>query len=502
MEEGRVGYSKGLVTEYIRFSKAFNNTVHVVPFVPPPLCGTDDQELMRSMLDMARWVERLQKWELNDYLSELKLHILTTGEGAELKEMVTSRHKMPKAFDAYNDRVYMCHGWDGLQQSLPPMSERAEKALISALMLDLSSSFKWKLDAEPSLDRNLSSLPANSAKLSADSVGLVIGGSNAKRLVAAITDMGKRVNSITCGGWTITKESVDALIPVLQAKLAELDPSVPVILWCLDSACFRALSSDGDLKNISKSGTDGKYHVTGELMVTPFSLLSNTLREIDRIIRVCKDHEVWLMEIVPRFLLKACCEEALHCLNVRGNGSEAIDAARKILDDLSSLNDRIGDYMSGNAAKMVPTIGLLTGVPAATAEVQMDGLYEFWSSDPVHGDKIAYSKIALGLLDMLDRKLPDGDLRFNLSTRKRGRDASNDRVSGNRSDRDLPHHSRSDRDPPGSSRSDRDSSASRSSRSDRDPARYGNSYRTYPGDFAPSRDRFRRLSGPGPRRDF
>jgi hypothetical protein len=320
-------------------------------------------------------------------------------------------------------------------------------------MLDLSSSFKWKLDAEPSLDRNLSSLPANSAKLSADSVGLVIGGSNAKRLVAAITDMGKRVNSITCGGWTITKESVDALIPVLQAKLAELDPSVPVILWCLDSACFRALSSDGDLKNISKSGTDGKYHVTGELMVTPFSLLSNTLREIDRIIRVCKD-------------------------------------------------DRIGDYMSGNAAKMVPTIGLLTGVPAATAEVQMDGLYEFWSSDPVHGDKIAYSKIALGLLDLLDRNLPDGDLRFNLSTRKRGRDASNDRVSGNRSDRDLPHYSRSDRDPPGSSRSDRDSSASRSSRSDRDPARYGNSYRTYPGDFAPSRDRFRRLSGPGPRRDF
>ncbi len=158
--------------------------------------------------------------------------------------------------------------------------------------------------------------------------------------------------------------------------------------------------------------------------------------------------------------------------------------------------------MAGNAAKMVPTVGLLTGVPAASAEVQMDGLYEFWSSDPVHGDKIAYSKIALGLLDLLDRKLPDGDLRFNLSTRKRGRDASNDRASGIRSDRDLPHHSRSDRDPPGGSRSDRDPSASRSGRSDRDPARYGNSYRTYPGDFAPSRDRFHRLSGPGPRRDF
>jgi hypothetical protein len=342
------------------------------------------------------------------------------------------------------------------------------------------SSFKWKLDAEPSLDRNLCSLPANSAKLTADTVGLVIGGSNAKRLVVAITDMGKRVNSIMWGGgWTITKESVDALISVLQAKLGELDPSVPVILWCLDSACFRALSSDGDLKNICKSATDGKYHVTGELMVTPFSLLSNTLREIDRIIRVCKDHEVWLMEIVPRFLLMACCEEALHCLNIRGNGSEAIDAARKILDDLSGLNDRIGDYMAGNAVKMVSMVGLLTGVPSASAEVQMDSLYEFWSNDPVNGDKIAYSKIALGLLDLLDRKLPDGDLRFNLSSRKRGRDTSQDRFSGVRQGPLLLKIR---------------------------PIRQGSLQhkiqQLYPGDFTPARDRFRRQSGPGPRLDF
>jgi hypothetical protein len=108
MEEGRVGYSKGLVTEYIRFSKAFNYTVHVVPFLPPPLCGTNDSELMRAMLDISPWIERLQKCDLNEYYSELKLHILTTGTGEELTELATSRHKMSKAFDAYNDRVFMC----------------------------------------------------------------------------------------------------------------------------------------------------------------------------------------------------------------------------------------------------------------------------------------------------------------------------------------------------------------------------------------------------------
>jgi hypothetical protein len=39
MEEGRVGYSKGLVTEFIRLTKAFKGTIHVVPFLPPPPGG-------------------------------------------------------------------------------------------------------------------------------------------------------------------------------------------------------------------------------------------------------------------------------------------------------------------------------------------------------------------------------------------------------------------------------------------------------------------------------
>jgi hypothetical protein len=47
-------------------------------------------------------------------------------------------------------------------------------------------------------------------------------------------------------------------------------------------------------------------------------------------------------------------------MNVRGNGSGAIDAARKIMDDLSSLNRRIGDHLAVNVAKMISTVDLLT----------------------------------------------------------------------------------------------------------------------------------------------
>jgi hypothetical protein len=47
----------------------------------------------------------------------------------------------------------------------------------------------------------------------------------------------------------------------------------------------------------------------------------------------------------------------------------------------------------------------------------------------VHGDKIAYSKIAIGLLDSLNRTLPDSDLRHNLQSRKRSLDSSPDLLS-------------------------------------------------------------------------
>jgi hypothetical protein len=49
----------------------------------------------------------------------------------------------------------------------------------------------------------------------------------------------------------------------------------------------------------------------------------------------------------------------------------------------------------------------------------MDSLFSCWSKDPVHGDKIAYHRMAMGLLDILSRK---GDLRNSLNPKKRGRE--------------------------------------------------------------------------------
>jgi hypothetical protein len=45
----------------------------------------------------------------------------------------------------------------------------------------------------------------------------------------------------------------------------------------------------------------------------------------------------------------------------------------------------------------------------------VDSLFECWRSDPVHGDKSAYIKLAMGLMDFLEPK-PDSRHRKRLRT--------------------------------------------------------------------------------------
>ncbi len=172
------------------------------------------------------------------------------------------------------------------------------------------------------------------------------------------------------------------------------------------------------LSQLSRS-PDGKYHVTGYLMVVPFSLVLDMLKELDRVIEACGTHPVLILEVVPRFLIRACCGDNSHCSNVRGADSASIDASKKVLEDLASLNNRIGDYLISGNVSMIRTGDLISGRVDCTLPALMDSLYEVWSTDAVHGNKIAYSKIAIGLLDNFIRKLPGGDLRNNLKSRKR-----------------------------------------------------------------------------------
>ncbi len=167
----------------------------------------------------------------------------------------------------------------------------------------------------------------------------------------------------------------------LCGLLHNIDKSIPIVIWGLDNSGFIAVNSDGDMSRITKSPTDKKFHVIGDLAVTPFILLKPAINELKRLLEMLKDREVWILDVLPRFLLIPCCEEEGHCANTRQPGPAGVEAGKKLLEELADLNAQLAAHLSAPSVKFIATGDLLTCVKDASMGTLMDTLYETWSME-------------------------------------------------------------------------------------------------------------------------
>ena len=216
-------------------------------------------------------------------------------------------------------------------------------------------------------------------------------------------------------------KAVDATVANLGNLLNTIDKSIPIVIWGLDNSCFRAVSAEGDMSRISKNPADKKFHVVGDLAVTPFVLLKPAIHELKRLLDILKDREVWILDVLPRFLLIPCCEDEGHCINTRQPSPAGVEAGKKILEELADLNAQLAAHLFAPLVKFIATGDLLTGVKDASMGSLMDTLYKTWSKDPVHGENRAYTKIGLALLHFLDKKKRSSPA---AQSRKRARDSA------------------------------------------------------------------------------
>jgi len=440
MEEGLVGYARKMGAEFRRFSKLFDYTVHVVPFLPPPLGGTNDPDLVSNSYHIMTWLEHVQKWNLSGYYNMLR-HFLTTSAAEEdFQQQKTQRYLMPSSYELFGDYVLMCHPIPGFGGSLPRMCVENEKVLVNGLLKELNIIFKWNLDTDPPSLRELgksSDLLLQAPVNHTDAI--VIGGSNGKRLHEAMNDLGMRVNGLTSGGWTLSRAAVDSLLPILEEQLAYLPESVPIILYLLDNSCFKAINENGDLVAITRSEVDGLFHVLGDLAVTPYILLRSSLQELDRLIAACGNRHILILGALPRFFLKTCCDNLAHCANISAHDESQVEAGKKFMQDLEDLNSQLAARLNSRNVQFVFTGDIISGKNRCSIGDLADCLYTCWRSDPVHGDKSAYMKIAVGLLDFLT---PPPRNNSGNSQRKRSREETSptpsrslDRDNGDRGER-------------------------------------------------------------------
>jgi hypothetical protein len=176
-----------------------------------------------------------------------------------------------------------------------------------------------------------------------------MGGSNCQRMHSTLAEMGVSVETISSRIWSINTKAVDICLNSLTPLLARSDPTIPIVLWGLDNLCFRAENEEGNLTRIVMDPTDGQYHVVGDLVVAPFGLLQSMVRELKRLLAACGDWEVWILDVLPRYLIVHCCDNQTHCVNVRRDAKSGTDACKKILTDLAELNALLAAHLtSGN----------------------------------------------------------------------------------------------------------------------------------------------------------
>jgi hypothetical protein len=142
-----------------------------------------------------------------------------------------------------------------------------------------------------------------------------------------------------------------------------------------------------------------------------------------------------------------------------------VEAGKKLLSDLETLNQQLANRLNGRNTQFLFTGDLLSGKNHCGMGDLVDCLYECWRSNSVHGDKSAYLKLAMALMDFLEPKMDPNDPR--LPGRKRRRPAGTVSDSGPPQDEQL--RGRYDR---------------QDDRQDRGQRYHSRSvYSSYPGDF-------------------
>jgi hypothetical protein len=252
-----------------------------------------------------------------------------------------------------------------------------------------------------------------------------VGGSNANQLSFAAAALGVDTYKHAQGGWKVTKDSIDKLIPDLKNTLSSVPPDTPVVFFCLDNSSFMGLKEDGSMAIISRcvEGDDG-FHVVGELVVAPERALGHVHVQLKRAVDACGDHPVFIVTPWPRFARTPCCSDVGHVTNFNN------------ADFLSTI---LGDLNKHKAAlrKALPSATILDGLELISgagynAEKAAAVISNGWSFDPVHPSKHVYAKMALNLLEKVAPHNADGGQSGQRPTdnRKRTWSASNQGGSG------------------------------------------------------------------------
>jgi hypothetical protein len=281
------------------------------------------------------------------------------------------------------------------------MSAESESALYKPLFEGLNVLFKWDIDTTPVISRD--TLSANPNPPMRQIPSIMIGGSNASRLREAMGHMGKEIVDITSrgGGGGVPHPRQPANCEVSDPGRV-WKPDSPVIIYGLDNSCFMCLSAAGQLTPITRSKEDNKYHVDGDLAITPHILLKPIFETVSEIVTICGSRIVYILTPLPQYVLVPCCFKDSHCANLIMKDDATRQVVLGLMDELDQVRRLVKTKFP--TCKVINTSDLLAGKDGAYKLELLDAMIANWMTYPVHRDKAGYARVAVKLIEKMEEK--------------------------------------------------------------------------------------------------
>ncbi len=222
-----------------------------------------------------------------------------------------------------------------------PINEKSEREIVTAILMDLSSSYGVKINMTPNLERGMAT-PARD-----DNGGriIVIGASHLYRTVEYLP---ATAVSLATPGFKPTKENVAELEK--QIDRLELNNSDTVVLDLLSNTAYMGTDGDG-LPLPSYREGDCSYHVAGTLTTAPPTTLKKTLDICSELGKKLLETRVILVCPTPRYVVGKCCNDPSHIDNF---------GSHEYGDDFTEFQDQHRRLLGGGVSQLALTLRFST----------------------------------------------------------------------------------------------------------------------------------------------
>jgi hypothetical protein len=177
---------------------------------PPPLGGCNDPESIRNLLDSCIWLAGTPGYPLSETQKVIVDLIMEDEEGGGDSAVHYDKPVLlPDDLENYDGKYIISPGRPGIPANVLSWSQADEKKVLDILIKELNEKFLAGLDTDPNLSRS-SKRPQLYPAFRTGSVesAAFVGGSNAKNLSQAASNLGIDSYTLAKGGWKITRENI------------------------------------------------------------------------------------------------------------------------------------------------------------------------------------------------------------------------------------------------------------------------------------------------------